>query len=291
VKSQMVEPDSNVPVLQTQENRVISIALFDILGFSNMVKQKNTQELLILYKQLCDYMKEQSGDGGYPTPMPTDGVWRNGAGGLVWCICPLCIESVYFSDTFILWADITHHDKADVALLHAFLEIVQWFFCKALQNGIPLRGAVATGKAIMDKKESIYLGEALVEAARAEAVQNSIGISYAPSFNKYPPFISSYILPYSNHIKKDKEKFISRRILDWCHYWDKKDEFKNDDIFQKINNMNTDNEFSCYYDIAVNIVNFSRKHRDWTKKVDCSNVKSREELEERTNAWLDSVKQ
>ena len=93
---------------EKNENPVISIALFDILGFSNMVKQKNTQDILLLYNQLREYLREKSVAGGWVISVPHDGVWRAGAtNNLVPYSYPLTINSVYFSDTFILWADIS----------------------------------------------------------------------------------------------------------------------------------------------------------------------------------------
>ena len=43
------------------------------------------------------------------------------------------------------------------------------FFCQAIVDGIPLRGCIGTGLAIMNQDKSIYLGEPLVEVAKGES--------------------------------------------------------------------------------------------------------------------------
>lgn len=42
------------------------------------------------------------------------------------------------------------------------------FFCQSIIEGIPLRGCISTGIAMMDQYKSIYFGNPLVEAARGE---------------------------------------------------------------------------------------------------------------------------
>lgn len=241
-----------------QTEQVISIALFDILGFSNMVEQKSAQTILDLYNKLREYLSEKSVEGGWVTAVPYDGVWSGGANKLVGVLYPLAIHSAYASDTFMMWADISQmRGHPDATALHIFLDAVQWFFCKALENGIPLRGAVATGEALMDKEKSIYFGKALVEAAKGENAQLAIGISYGPSVIKYPPMLSSYILPFSSHIKNGKEALLSKRIVNWVHFWENNKEFSGTDVIDRINKMNLETNFSIYYETAIKIVNFA----------------------------------
>ena len=168
---------------------VVAIAYFDILGFKRMVKDENntTEDILCLINQLRNYIAEKSGEGGFITPMPPDGRWQDGCTQFVWAVFPLNIQFDYLSDTFILWADFG--DRPHPSMMHVFLDAVQWFFCKALQNGIALRGAISAGDAHMDKEKKIYFGTAFNEAATAEPTQNWIGIAYANE--RYLPLLTS----------------------------------------------------------------------------------------------------
>jgi len=271
---------------------VISIAYFDILGFKKMVETKKDQEILDLINQLRGYISQKSGSGGFPTPMPPDGSWRNGCTQFVWAIFPLDIEFDYQSDTFIMWANIgnpnSKNGKPHPSALHVFLDAVQWFFCKALQNGIPLRGAIATGDAYMDKEKKVYFGTAFNEAAEAESAQDSIGIAYAT--NKYPPLLTGYTIPYKKHIKEKRENLVTKRVVNWCNFWDDNKDFSSDDVIEKIRSMRNEN-FPKYYDNAIDFVNFSRAHKQWWLEIDESDIRSNEELDKRTDAWLDSLEQ
>ena len=50
----------------------------------------------------------------------------------------------------------------------SFLQLCMDFFCQSIIEGIPLRGCISTGIAMMDQYKSIYFGNPLVEAARGE---------------------------------------------------------------------------------------------------------------------------
>ena len=275
-----------------ERESIISIALFDILGFSNMVRERPVHEILNLYNELRQYLAEKIKGSGGIALAPADGIWRSGANNLAYYMMPLDIETAYFSDTFILWADISdnkNNNKVDLIKQQVFLDAAQWFFCKALLGSIPLRGVVATGHAHMDKKHSIYFGEALVEAAKGERAQHSIGISYTPSFYKYPPILAQHSIPFKAHIKINNEGFLSKRVLNWVYYWENSDEFANHDIIEMIDRINKDKKFSIYYDTALKIVSFARKHKNWDRQVDINGIGSTDELHDRVDMWLQNI--
>lgn len=64
-----------------------------------------------------------------------------------------------------------------------FLEKCCIIFCEALKRGIPLRGVVSCGMAIMDEESHIFLGRPLSEAAKAEAHQNWLGVRIGRTIN------------------------------------------------------------------------------------------------------------
>jgi hypothetical protein len=89
----------------------------------------------------------------------------------------------------------------------SFLQTCMDFFCQSIVAGIPLRGCISTGLAVMNPYKSIYVGSPLVEAARGETAQNSIGVAFGKSFNNSHPVYNDYFIPYLDHIKEKTKNF------------------------------------------------------------------------------------
>jgi hypothetical protein len=53
--------------------------------------------------------------------------------------------------------------------------------CEALKMGLPLRGALAVGKAVMHSRTGTFVGAPVVEAAKLEQSQDWLGVSLGPS--------------------------------------------------------------------------------------------------------------
>ncbi len=113
----------------------------------------------------------------------------------------------------------------------------------------------------MDPFKSIYVGYPIVEAARGETARNAMGISFGKSFNNHHPVYNDYFIPYFDAIKTDKAKYLSPMVLDWPRYWCDNAEFKKDDLKSCIEKMNTNAQFSYYYDNAIKFYDFSNNHR------------------------------
>ena len=111
------------------------------------------------------------------------------------------------------------------------------FFCQSIIEGIPLRGCISTGIAMMDQYKSIYFGNPLVEAARGEPAQNTLGVAFGKSFNNYHPVYNKYYIPYLGHIKENDNKnvFLSPMMLDWARYWRTSPNYKNKSVIEYIN--------------------------------------------------------
>lgn len=137
----------------------------------------------------------------------------------------------------------------------SFLQTCMNFFCQAIVAGIPLRGCIGTELAIMNQDKSIYLGEPLVEVAKGETAQNALGIAFGKSFNNSHPVYNNYFIPYSVHIKDEKEsknrKYLSPMMLDWARYWRESSDFKKYFLKDCINKMNKNPKVSFYYDNAI----------------------------------------
>ena len=304
------------------EEQVYSIALFDILGFSNFVENNGNQVVLDLYEKLVELINKQrstiAGEASFAgsvVPMRVSDDWKSGvliagANGF--------INVCHFSDTFIIYMN--YHiekggfwlqDKKDEPyplllgelgtayspiiyekhhLYLSFLRTCMEFFCQSIIAGIPLRGCISTGFALMDSHKSIYFGDPLVEAARGEAVQNAIGIAFGKSFNNYHPVYNDYFMPYKEHIKEnDNASFLSPMVPDWARYWRENPDYKDYVFSEVIEKMNREPRFSSYYDNAIKFFDFSEKHQDWACEINRDGIVGITDYYERIRAWYKSV--
>lgn len=306
-----------------QQEQLYSIALFDILGFSNLVQNNGTQIVLDLYNKLLDNIHKMescySDNGtfaGSVAPIPISNDWKNNqfianANGY--------IHVCHFSDTFLIythylfkrpswWLSDSFYEPYPLligeinteycplffqehAIYLSFLQVCMEFFCEAIKASIPLRGCISTGMATMNKSKSIFLGKPLVEAARGEPAQNAIGVAFGRSFNNYHPVYNRYFIPYLRNIKSNDKKsdFLSPMMLDWPQFWRNHHEYKNIPIAECIRKMNTNSSFSSYYDNAINFATFSEKYQNWSEQIDRTNIIDITDYYEHVKAWYNSV--
>lgn len=306
----------------SNEEQVYSIALFDILGFSNYVENHGNQAILELYEKLLDLVHKQesissenTNFAGSVVPVRISEDWKQiryaaDANGF--------INVCHFSDTFLIyvnyhlrksgfWLADTKEEPyplllGEIGTLHypivydkhpiylSFLQTCMDFFCQAIVAGIPLRGCVGTGLAIMNQDKSIYLGAPLVEVARGETAQNALGIAFGKSFNNSHPVYNDYFIPYLDHIKMEKKKYLSPMMLDWARYWRGSPDFKDYSLKDCINKMNKDSNFSSYYDNAIKFFEFSAKHENWSLELKRDEIKDITDYYDRAKEWYESVK-
>lgn len=284
-----------------KEEQLYSIALFDILGFSNFVQTNGTDVVLGLYQKLVDLVHrmepEKGGQSAFlrgVVPAPTSSDWKHNqliadANGY--------IQVCHFSDTFLIytnylikkqayWLLNSYYEENPLSIGEAntkyypiffqehplyisFLQVCMEFFCEAIRVGIPLRGCISTGMAIMNKHDSIFFGEPLVEAARGEPAQNAIGVAFGRSFNNYHPVYHRYFIPYLKNIKGNDTKadFLSPMMLDWPRFW--RQEYNSDrrSIEEYISKMNKNPQFTRYYDNAIQFAKFSEEHESWSDEI------------------------
>ena len=302
-----------------KEEQLYSIALFDILGFSNFVQTHGTDIVLELYQKLVDLIhKMEPGENGYVTfsgsvvPVPISPDCKHNqlvadANGY--------IRVGHFSDTFLIytnylikrqpfWLADSYYEENPLLIMEAntkynpliikehslyisFLQVCMEFFCEAIRAGIPLRGCVATGMAIMNKHDSIFLGEPLVEAARGEPAQNAIGIAFGRSFNNYHPIYNRYFIPYLKNIKENdiKAEFLSPMMLDWPRFWRHKYASDKPLIEDYISKMNDNPKFSKYYDNAIKFAEFSEEHENWSNEIDREGMTDIIDYYKRVKKW------
>ncbi len=306
----------------SSQEQVYSIALFDILGFSNFVESNGNQVILNLYNNLLDLIKKQQSSlhsnesfAGKVVPAPISNDWKSNvlisnANGY--------INVGHFSDTFIIYVNYllrkepywlaTPKNEPHPLLFgepgtiqfpimyerhHIYLSFLQTcmdFFCQAIVAGIPLRGCISTGLAVMDSYKSIYLGAPLVEAARGETVRNSLGISFGKSFNNSHPVYNDYFIPYLDNMKDANKKYLSPMILDWARFWRESPNYKNINLIDCINKMNTNDKFAFYYDNAIDYINFSNSNANWYNQLHRDNISNIIEYYREIERWYHTVK-
>lgn len=300
------------------KEQLYSIALFDILGFSNFVEEHGMEEVSKLYKNLLNIVYEQQSSyngqlvhtGCVPVPVSRD--WKQNqliaqGNGFV--------NVMHFSDTFLIYVNyelrapsfwlrdsvyeshplLVGDNSVSVNpefyrkhnIYSSFLQTCMEFFCEATIAGIPLRGCISTGVATMDKFNNIFLGKPLVEAAKGETAQNSIGIAFGKSFDVYHPVYHNYFIPYSGHIKENynNSAFLSPMMLDWARYWRNNSKFNGVKVEECISRMNKNPEFSKYYDNAIRFNEFSKAHADWVDEIDYSGINDISEYYKRAAEW------
>lgn len=187
------------------------LAYFDVLGFEALLNRVGLDVLNNIYMQLLDTAL---------TPQSEEYPWGKGMsimkGGLVPALMWSPIQTAYFSDSLLLW--VPYHPQD----LPQFLERCSLVFCQALQMGLPIRGAVTVGEAVLNKEGNIFLGHPLIEAVRLEAKLNWIGVALGVSVKSAKfrtPIPPHAIFFYKPPMKEGGDELFSDLVLDWPRVW------------------------------------------------------------------------
>lgn len=166
----------------------------------------------------------------------------------------------YLSDTILLWTDYSRGPL----LLGAAKSIACQFFCDCFKSGLPLRGAMAVGPAVMDSERRIFLGEPIIDAARAEAAQCCAGIGIAASWE--PHFggalgRAELLLPYDDHIKPGREAALASIVLDWPAIWRKR-HIPGDPTLDELIDSYSRPGFESYWEATRRLIAYSDSEPD-----------------------------
>lgn len=249
--------------------RKIALAFFDILGTSKRLNENELQKVYEYYEcmiKLCS-------DDTVPIIIENTLYGKSELTKYIGKQKPFVflqteLKNAFFSDTFILWVEL---DGPFNTLLGGFFEKCSIVFCEALRRKIPLRGTISVGTSIMDEEKKIFLGKPLVEAAKGETCQNWLGIGLGKSFKSLHTMDTRYVLPYTEHIKADREgscEILNNYALDWPRWWRENDCGDNyGDIDSIIADMNTDARFAKYYEKCLRFYEYSKDGDSiWEKK-------------------------
>jgi len=239
-----------------KNRRVVALAFFDVLGFSERVGRIGLDAIYRHYDELIKLVQAKAGGRVIVSALPA------GDGGMVPVAGFLVVEHAYFSDTILLWAP--YHPASSLP----FYDLCVEFLCEALMRELPMRGCIAFGEAIMDRKQGVFLGHCIIEAARGEAAQTWPGVSFGPSLRR-PEFAYlgdlRLVLPFDEQIREGRRDLVEPLALDWPRRW--RDRFGTDPVAQ-LDTLDSDPRYSSYYETARRFARFSALNPEWWKTYD-----------------------
>jgi hypothetical protein len=239
---------------ESAEIRPWIVGLLDVLGFSAWVEREELSSIVATYRQLVERaFVRYTARGGLASV-------RVKGGSIFALTGPPHVA--YFSDTILLWAPL------DRPFVDEFVGRCSSILCEALAMGVPLRGAITIGEAVLDEDTSTYIGRPLVEAAMLEKGQNWIGLCFGESA-MWPPFVAQLhganIIEYPAPMKPAYAEFASPVVVDWPRRWR---EDGRDDLGARIAELNVDPNFSFYWENAARFAEESAARHDWFKHPD-----------------------
>ena len=152
------------------------VAMFDVLGFKQLVATMNLSDLFAKYKHLAERATHDNGVivlWDEPSGQLGGGVFR--------------FPCLVFSDTLVLWCD----DKESA--VDSFLSSCSHLVMASVESEMPLRGGIAYGECICDAPSGTVLGRAVVDAHVTEASQDWIGAALHPSCMKRKEWLDDCI--------------------------------------------------------------------------------------------------
>jgi hypothetical protein len=231
------------------------IGLFDVLGFEERLRSQGLGKLNQAYEAMLRIVDKENGAAILDCSIPVG----NGATGAAFGA--VSVDQDYFSDTVLLWT--RYHFMG----LKWFCRVCNEAFCALLELGMPVRGAITVGEAIMDKARRKYLGYPLVEAARVEKAQLWLGVSFGPSFAVDPfrsAFDSHACLVFTKHRKPGNSQLVPGLVLDWPRHW--RDSGR-PALWPLLNHgLSRNRKHAEYYRNTLDFVAWSERNKNWTDR-------------------------
>ena len=244
------------------EPRPIILGFFDVLGFSDRLEREGLPAIAATYDDLIKRAVERG-------PMRAIGLRHVSETEAVGVLFALQDLHAYFSDTILLWSEL------DQLLVSPFLQRCADFVCEGLRSGVPVRGVIALGEAIMDRERGVYLGQPIVEAAQLERSLGWAGCTFGTSCT-WPPFfpeadprlVLEYSAPRKDGLSNDDVLPVH---LDWPRRWR---ETCNLDLVDHLTALNIASPHP-YIDASIAFAQYSATEHDWFEKPIKPNAKFR----------------
>jgi len=210
VKPDLSAGSDDGPIITTEEPdtpemRRYILGVFDVLGFSALLQEKGLTEITALYSKLIAEVLTKGRMKSFSIVRFSD-TQRGSVLGTV------PIRHAHFSDTILLWVPLVQH------FIAPFMARCADMICEALKMGLPLRGALSVGSAVMHSRTGTFVGAPIVEAAKLEQTQDWLGVSLGPSMlaaDVASEFDPTLVIPYEIPFKKGKANNLSDLALDW----------------------------------------------------------------------------
>ena len=226
-----------------------AFVMFDVLGFSAWVETASLESILEQYRQLIDKAVLRPNEKGSLTAFHTP------EGQLL--AVARAPAYAYFSDTILLWCPLAPPLVAD------FVERCSDLMCEAISAGIPLRGAITLGDAVLDNATHTYIGKPIVEAHNLEKGQDWVGLTLGNTA-LWSPFLAQLhgasVIEYPTPMKRGSEIHASPVVVDWPRRWRERNPADLGDVLDALNKAP---KFTKYYDNAKRFAEFSRSNHDW----------------------------
>lgn len=253
------------------------VALFDVLGFEQRLKKLGLPGMLARYEALIEVVnfRKKHVQHVFHTLSFSEGAYWTSEGDLF-----LFTEThgTYASDSILLWGNRTWPDARDLSdeeLQHNaadpahgwkyhpvpcdnFLDVCNELMCRAVEIGLPLRGAIAIGDAVLDQERGIFLGKPIVDAARLENGQRLIGTSFCSTSSDLivPPRFS---IDLKRHIKDSHLELTTGAMLDWPRHWRRT---RRASLYDGVSALNTDPQYAQYYENTFDLIDASQAVAD-----------------------------
>jgi hypothetical protein len=241
-------PDDTPPLPtgepETPETRRYLLAVFDVLGFSALLERKGLNEITALYSRLIAEAVTKEAMRTYTIVRFSETQSGSVLGALP-------VRHAHFSDTIFLWVPLVQH------FIAPFMARCADMVCEALRMGLPLRGALAVGPAVMHTRTGTFVGAPVVEAAKLEQSQVWLGASLGASMlaadvsREFDPYL---VLPYAVPFKKGKARVSADLALDWPSRF--RSRYETDPI-DAVRAVDMSPLHHVYYDNAVKFAEFS----------------------------------
>lgn len=235
-------PDAEEP--DVVETRRYILGVFDVLGFSALLASRGLDAVRALYQELI-------AEAVTKEAVRAHNLIRLNRSEMCSVMFSLPVRHAHFSDTVLLWVPLVQH------FIAPFMARCADMVCEALQIGLPLRGALAVGPAIMHAPSGTFIGTPLVEAARLEHAQDWLGVALGPSMLAHDvsrEFDPHVVLPYRIPLKRGTGDAMSGFALDWPGRF--RTRYKAS-LAELIQSLNTSPRHSRYYDNALKFAEFS----------------------------------
>lgn len=183
------------------------VAVCDILGFGNLVKNNNPDDVAeYVFGWLRKALSHSIHKDDFPEDIPSlTAIQEHRHIGLAW-----------FSDTILLY---TRNDT-DMCI-QALTSTLSWLvFASLFNENARIRCGVSYGPAVIDPENSVYIGDPIVEAFELEKQQQWVGGAYSEkAYSRIPDIARQgqdpmwWIVPYDVPLKNGN----SSRLLavDW----------------------------------------------------------------------------